>query len=411
MNRRENQSSTLKIPAGEREGRLLRAEEVAPGLACGCHCPGCGARLVARNRGKHRRPHFAHHQAPESRACFETALHKLAKQVLLEARELLLPAFAKPPVHDLAGHAYPLEECHAEPRGWAYHTARKEVRLAELDGRTPDIVLYGPQPQRPLLVEVRVTHQVDDAKAQLVRERDMAMIEIDLSSLVESDLEPDRFSALVLAEPGNRKWIHCPHREGLYRSLLARTQPRIEAANARFARQQAAEAERLASQEGELDYARTASRPENRQRKLAMMARRDQPRIRALYERYFDEETWPPWLMEVDPDAWAFEVHPLLWQLALYAEFVAGQPAGTRIGIGTLVSRVCETFGCDERLYWLAVKRYNGHFVGEAWLPDPSSAVIALMNRMRDVGVVTGGRDGWYTVVGASWQPVRQNLS
>lgn len=210
MRTTDNQASTLKIPAGEREGRMLRAEEVASGLNCDCHCPGCGARLVARNRGTRRRPHFAHYQAPESRACFETVTHKLAKQVLLEARELLLPAFFKPPVHDLAGHAYPLEECHAEPRDWPYQTARDEVRLAELDGCTPDIVLHGLKPQRPLLVEVCVTHQVDDAKAKLVRERDMTMMEIDLSSLIDSDLGPERFRELVLSEPGNRKWIHCP---------------------------------------------------------------------------------------------------------------------------------------------------------------------------------------------------------
>lgn len=401
----------LKIPVGEREGRLHRAEEVASGLECGCHCPGCRAQLVARNLGKHRRPHFAHYQAPPARACLETTLHKLAKQVILEARELLLPAFSKPPVHDLAGHAYPLDACHAGPRRWAYHTAHAELRLDELDGCIPDVVLYGAQPQRPLLVEVRVTHPVDEAKAQLVRERDMAMIEIDLSDQIDCDFGHENFRELVLTEPANRTWVHCPHRERMYRTLLTQAQPRIEMANEVLARQRSEEAKRLADQEKELDYARTASRPEKRRQKLAMMANRDQPRIRELYGRYFDEGAPPFWLMDSDPDAWPFEAHPLLWQLALYDEFVAGQPPGSRLGIGTLVNWVRETFGCDERLYWLAVKRYNGHLVSESWLPDPSRAVISLMDRMRDIGLVSGGRDGWYTIIESPWQRTRDSAS
>ncbi len=375
---------TLKIPAGERDGRLLRAEEVDSGLACGCRCPGCGDRLVARNRGNRRRSHFAHHKAPESRACYETALHKMAKQILLEARGLLLPAFSKPPVYDASGREYTFDECHAEPRLWAYHTAHEEMRRADLDGRTPDVVLIGPKPQRPLLVEVRVTHQVDEAKIELVRKRDEAMMEIDLSSLSDSDLESERLRQLVLAEPHNREWIHCPHWESRYLSLLARIQPDIDAAHEEFARQQAAETEELAKQDRERNYARTASMPESRQRKLAKMRLRDQCRIEELYARHFDEENPPGWLMDSDPDAWPFEAHPLLWQLAIYDKFIANKPVGTGFDIRTLVRWVRSTFGCDERLS------------GEAWVPDPARAVAALMARMRDTGVVRRGRDGWY---------------
>lgn len=54
-----------QIPFSERDGVLLRAFEVANGLACNCICPGCRKTLVAANGGLKVIPHFRHAQAED----------------------------------------------------------------------------------------------------------------------------------------------------------------------------------------------------------------------------------------------------------------------------------------------------------------------------------------------------------
>ena len=47
----------LRLGYGLKEGKLLHISEVPRGLACGCVCPACGDRLVAR-QGPLREHHF-----------------------------------------------------------------------------------------------------------------------------------------------------------------------------------------------------------------------------------------------------------------------------------------------------------------------------------------------------------------
>ena len=64
--------------------------DVDAGLACGCHCVGCGAILVAK-KGTKKRWHFAHHNVEIGESCAESAIHAAAKQVLIEQNWLRLP--------------------------------------------------------------------------------------------------------------------------------------------------------------------------------------------------------------------------------------------------------------------------------------------------------------------------------
>ena len=81
----------VQLAFGESEdGRILHISQVESGLACRCVCPGCKDRLVAR-KGLEKAPHFAHHGEVPCGHALESALHKLAKEVIDERRELLLP--------------------------------------------------------------------------------------------------------------------------------------------------------------------------------------------------------------------------------------------------------------------------------------------------------------------------------
>jgi len=94
QSRREANAVGLKVPFGERVGVLYRPSEVAGGLACGCRCPGCGGHLLAK-KGQTQRWHFAHYGGGGDEHCYETAVHKMAKQVLLIARQVELPTWKR----------------------------------------------------------------------------------------------------------------------------------------------------------------------------------------------------------------------------------------------------------------------------------------------------------------------------
>lgn len=73
-----------------KENEWVRINEVESGLACGCVCPVCGGKLIAR-KGEHKRHHFAHHNAEACSYNNETALHLMAKTIIAKVTSIMLP--------------------------------------------------------------------------------------------------------------------------------------------------------------------------------------------------------------------------------------------------------------------------------------------------------------------------------
>lgn len=180
------------VPFGLLVGEMVSPQAVPTGKACGCVCAECHGSLVAKNAGLKVRPHFAHLAGMGSDICRETAIHHMGKKVLTGARRVLLPAWqAQHSEWNIRRKPHHCEESRSARR-WSYASAKEEVWH---DGIRPDVLLSdgGAVASLPLLVEVRVSHAVDEFKARLVRERGWAMVEIDLSQAQEEDLAPDRF--------------------------------------------------------------------------------------------------------------------------------------------------------------------------------------------------------------------------
>ena len=91
----EQGSGNLKVPFGLREGRLYRPDDVSSGKACGCICPACEATLIA-NQGKLKRAYFSHFRTETCAGGYETAVHLMAKQVILDERRLRTPPLTIP---------------------------------------------------------------------------------------------------------------------------------------------------------------------------------------------------------------------------------------------------------------------------------------------------------------------------
>lgn len=193
-----------KVPFGLKDGRLHFVTQVETGLACGCTCPDptCGKPLVARNKPSPERKrayHFMH--AGESDGCAgrESALHRMAKEVLLHAASLQLPPWESAALR--------------VPPGRLVTAGGSASEVNVLDGQLrPDIRLGGLVdgcPLTPLFVEVRVHHAVDVYKAERVRAGRLSMIEIDLSNIDdEAVVDAVAFEHAVLNEASNRRWIH-----------------------------------------------------------------------------------------------------------------------------------------------------------------------------------------------------------
>jgi hypothetical protein len=208
-----------KVPFGLKDGRLWFVNDVPTGLACGCQCPdpACGRPLIARNQpipGRQRAYYFAHAGDPVACGGRESALHRMAKEILLQAPKLRLPALALS------------DEDHFETTTVALASeARAEVRL--LDGQARSdvsvwLTLEDGMPLAELHIEVRVSHAVDALKASRVVGDGMTMLEIDLSKVCDELLQDrDAFSRCVLDEANNRTWVNLGN-PALLSALLGR---------------------------------------------------------------------------------------------------------------------------------------------------------------------------------------------
>jgi hypothetical protein len=164
-------------PYGVRDGQLLTASEVAKGLLCDCVCPACGHRLQA-HQGQKRAPYFSHYRGGDCGAGYETALHQLAKEVLLEDKKILLPELI---VHSdasiLASGTCWETEVLVDP--WKRITVNS-VSLEKRTGKIiPDVVIE--KNGRVLLVEIKVTHGIDAEKLAYIQKENLNVVEYDFS--------------------------------------------------------------------------------------------------------------------------------------------------------------------------------------------------------------------------------------
>lgn len=186
-------AADARIPYGlSADGRLLHVSQVPPGLACSCSCPACHAPLVARKGGVVAH-YFAHHVDRACAGAWETALHLLAKQVVSEAREIVLPEA----VAEAGGKRRRI----AAARAFSYDSAEIEV---DMDGLRPDAVVH--RDGRSLLIEFSVTHPCGPDKTAEMRRRDLSCVEVDLSRVPRHASREEHAHAVLCGAP--RRWIH-----------------------------------------------------------------------------------------------------------------------------------------------------------------------------------------------------------
>lgn len=136
-------------------GRLVDVSSVESGLIEEGACPKCGGKLVAK-KGVLRAHHFAHYASTNCSGALESALHKAAKQVLLDALRDGSPFYA-PAFSGLVGQGrgrYPAQNISMT------HVECEATVFLPGEHRRPDAVVTWEG--KKLAVEICVTNPVDD---------------------------------------------------------------------------------------------------------------------------------------------------------------------------------------------------------------------------------------------------------
>ncbi|MGE0374258.1 MAG: hypothetical protein AB7Q45_02495 [Planctomycetaceae bacterium] len=123
-------------------------------------------------------PYFRHHNCDDCGGSFETAVHLMAKQVLVQRKRLMLPYLKVRPARNLwkVGSFVTQEVLVTKRQLYQFDRAEDEVWM---DGRTPDIVMW--KGDRRLLVEIVVTHDICNEKLAWIRDNDFPAIRVNVS--------------------------------------------------------------------------------------------------------------------------------------------------------------------------------------------------------------------------------------
>ncbi|HJW99083.1 MAG TPA: competence protein CoiA family protein [Terriglobales bacterium] len=196
------------VYAVDERGKIVHVSEsqVVSGLACRCRCPACGMSVIAK-KGPELADHFAHEADASCRHAAETALHRLAKEIIEQQRKLWLP--------DVTAR-YRKETHQLYPAGSVNFTGvQSEAR--HLHEIVPDLLLE--LDDRILLVEIWVTHSCDEAKRNELARKGIATLEIDLSKFPRSATR-EEVARAVLKE-ADRRWVYHPKIEAEIAAMRA----------------------------------------------------------------------------------------------------------------------------------------------------------------------------------------------
>jgi hypothetical protein len=336
----------------------MHVAEVPAGLACWCRCPCCGSPLVAR-KGALVAPHFAHAGGRACKAAWETTLHRLAKEVVRAARELLLP------------------EAAAELDGVREHVAAAQVFRCEavetevdLGGLRPDAVLH--RAGRTLAVEFAVTHFCEPEKVAELRRRELPCVEVDLSAVPR----------LATREAHARAILHEAPRRWLFNARIIQAEARLRAAG-----QARAEAERArqAGQHARLTEAVVAA--------WAAPHRPGDPAwVRWAHDAGLGEIVGVPVAGQE-----VFAVEPAAWQAVLLQLCMMGPGKGC-VEAGQVLQGLRER-GALKAPFAIA-RAWDSDLVGQvrARLPDfqpPAEVASAYCAHLVGCGVLRPGAGGW----------------
>jgi len=157
--------------------RLVHISEVESGLIGECYCPYCGGELIAR-KGQIKVHHFAHYNSAECSYGLETAIHLAIKEIIEKNKKMYIPSV------EIDIGTLNSRWIISNSRIIKFNSVVSEKRT---DGIIPDIIAKVKNAE--LLVEVKVTHGVDEEKKKRIHDLGYSALEVDLFDLRNVNFE------------------------------------------------------------------------------------------------------------------------------------------------------------------------------------------------------------------------------
>ena len=174
----------VSLPCGlSKDGKLIYIDDAANGLKCECFCPACKQSLVAKNGGSKREHHFAHLNVVECEHGYQSALHYMAKDLFQELQYLTFIKNGKP----------------------VQYKIDSVVLECKVDEIIPDIFIVCDG--KRFIVEIYVTHAVDDNKKQKIQDMRISAVEIDLSRFHNEMISKELLKEEII-NPQNFSWVY-----------------------------------------------------------------------------------------------------------------------------------------------------------------------------------------------------------
>lgn len=167
----------MKIPFGLRldDDRMVGPEQVTNGLGCGCVCAECGLPLISK-QGQIKEWHFAHASGGDCHGAVETAIHRMAKQMIMNFKAIYVPG--RTIERHIGGPTWKTV-LKGEIQAEGLVELRECREEARIDTRRPDITATLPSGM-PIAIEVAFSHFCDEEKVAWLKERDLTTLEVDI---------------------------------------------------------------------------------------------------------------------------------------------------------------------------------------------------------------------------------------
>lgn len=333
----------IKLAYGIREGHIVHISEIEPaekGEKCNCTCPVCNGILVAKLKDDRRQRHFAHKASNNCDISYaqQTGLHLLAKEIIRENRRILVPGLDISRQEIVSGVTDVSVAAEVDVNLPNFNNACPfEYDSVDIEKSYGDIIADAVilVSGKPCIIEVAVTHFVDEVKIKKLEKLGVPAFEIDLSGLLKTPPKNRKsIEDAVLKDETDRQWVFNPKRNLLLEKKRAEFQNKY---NAVVQKRELAEKRKQEYRQNNISALQRLMEPENYATELKRL-------------RNDEKAVW--WLKRFDFSDGLAE-YPFYMDIPITGEFVF--PCDRRIWQGKLFEDyVYRRFGKDFCIFSIA---------------------------------------------------------
>ncbi len=344
----KQKSLSIKLQYGLRNGKIISIWDLTEedrGLKCNCICPGCGMQLQAKLGSGKKQRHFSHNNANCNIAIAQqTALHMLAKEIIEQEKTVKFPPIIIPFEQT---NLYKFDPNYLRQFSYRYlsnlptEMEYKPATIVDFDSVVlekkvssiiPDIIAF--KGNKACLIEIAVTHFIDENKEKKIQELKLPVLEIDISSLSTENLNRDILKSVLTNQIENKKWVYNPLWENAI--LWADNQYEIEIEKIkkeirkdellqqeRQIREQKRREQKLKRREAGMDALENVLIPENYSAMIEKL--RDDESYNILYKNswFYKESKNPPFFLDIPIcGEFIFNCDRRIWQTLIFYKFV-----------------------------------------------------------------------------------------